>query len=104
MGMTIFRDIEKLCVRPDETVRKAIKHIDDGQCGIVLVVDGERRLIGTITDGDIRRALLAHQDIDGRVDAFLAIKVNSALPVTAPVGTDPAVLLAWMTSQLFRQI
>jgi dTDP-glucose pyrophosphorylase/CBS domain-containing protein len=102
----MFRDIDKLCVRLGDSVRKAIKHIEDGQCGIVLVVDGDRRLLGTITDGDIRRALLAEQDIDAPVELFLAIKENSpyAHPVTAPIGTAPAELLARMISGVFRQI
>ena len=100
----MFRDITNLCVRPDDSVRNAVKHIEDAQCGIVMVVDGERRLLGTITDGDIRRALLAQQDIDGRVDAFLASKANSTPPATAPLGSDPVELLARMTAEVIRQI
>ncbi len=102
----MFRDIDKLCVRPGDSVRTVIKRIDDGQCGIVLVVDVEHRLVGTITDGDIRRSLLAGKGIDDPVEAFLARKANSpyAHPATAPLGTPPAELLERMTAGAFRQI
>jgi dTDP-glucose pyrophosphorylase/CBS domain-containing protein len=102
----MFRDIDKLCVRQNDSVRKVIKMIDDGQCGIVLEVDEERRLIRTITDGDIRRALLAGQDIDAPIRVFLAAKTSAQYtqPETALVGTPPAELLARMQAGTLRQM
>jgi dTDP-glucose pyrophosphorylase len=102
--VAVFRDITDLCVKPTISVEDAIKRIDDGQCGIVLVVDENRRLIGTITDGDIRRALLSHQSLDGPVQSFLTRKVPVAPPLTAQVGADRSELLACMQSHAIRQI
>ena len=45
-------------------MREAMKTLDSGGLGIVLVVDDQRRLLGTITDGDVRRALLAGKSLD----------------------------------------
>ncbi|BAE48889.1 nucleotidyltransferase family protein [Paramagnetospirillum magneticum] len=45
-------------VSPTTPVLDAIKALDLGAMQIVLVVDGQSRLLGTITDGDIRRGLL----------------------------------------------
>ncbi|MDP2599323.1 MAG: CBS domain-containing protein, partial [Deltaproteobacteria bacterium] len=41
------------------SLKEAITKINENRLGIVLVVDESRRLLGTVTDGDIRRAVLA---------------------------------------------
>ncbi|MBW2285742.1 MAG: KpsF/GutQ family sugar-phosphate isomerase [Deltaproteobacteria bacterium] len=43
--------------------KDAISEIDDKKVGAVLVIDNERKLIGIITDGDLRRTLLRQGDI-----------------------------------------
>ena len=43
----------------DQTIQKAAELLTENSLRIVLVVDQENRLMGTITDGDIRRALMA---------------------------------------------
>lgn len=104
---TVTRNVASLCVTLDDPVLRAIKGIDEGQCGIVLVVDEERRLLGTITDGDLRRAILAHLDIDTPVRQFLGwIRAISPYtkPFTAPLGIDPQELLQLMASQSLRQV
>jgi dTDP-glucose pyrophosphorylase len=103
----MWRDTQPICVRPDEPLGRAIACIDQGRCGIALVTDRDGRLLGTITDGDIRRALLARQDMDQSIEAFLDAKAKLSpyvIPVTAPVGTDADTLLALMTTQAIRQI
>jgi dTDP-glucose pyrophosphorylase len=51
-------DVERICVGEDASIRRVIEIMNDSGRQIILVVDGERRLIGTFTDGDLRRALL----------------------------------------------
>jgi dTDP-glucose pyrophosphorylase len=86
----MYRDVEKLCVGPDASIREAIAQIDATRHGIALVVDKDRRLLGTITDGDVRRAILARIDLGQPVSLLLSRKANTsyARPVTAPVGQD----------------
>ncbi len=43
---------------------EAAKAIDAGGLGAVLVVDGQSRLVGIITDGDIRRMVVAGRSVD----------------------------------------
>ena len=45
------------------SLRDAINAIDRGGVRIALMVDGEGRLVGTLTDGDIRRCLLRGLDL-----------------------------------------
>ncbi len=49
---------EKTLVARDTTLREAIQKIDAAGTQIALVVDDQRHLIGTLSDGDIRRGLL----------------------------------------------
>jgi len=51
-------NIEAVLAREDDTLRKILDILQTGGLGISLVVDSERKLKGTITDGDCRRALL----------------------------------------------
>ncbi len=43
----------KVLIAPDRTISEAIRLIDGNSAGIALVVEAERRLIGTVTDGDV---------------------------------------------------
>lgn len=49
---------QALMVTPATTIREALKQIDSNGEGLLFVVDGGLKLIGAVTDGDIRRALL----------------------------------------------
>ena len=60
----------------------AIKVIDVGHVQIAFVVDENKRLIGTITDGDIRRALLRGESFDAPVEKIM-FRNFRALPASA---------------------
>lgn len=49
----------KVLVRPDTTILEAIKAIDAGGIQIAIIADSAGTLLGTVTDGDVRRGLLA---------------------------------------------
>jgi dTDP-glucose pyrophosphorylase/CBS domain-containing protein len=97
---------EALFVAPASSIRQAIARIDRNERGIVLVVDGEHRLLGTVTDGDVRRAMLANVDLDGPVSGLLARKVNPRYtrPITAPMHTPKPELLRLMHEHVVHQI
>lgn len=63
--MTEHRDnIEKLCLPPETTLRETLRFIDANSRQMALVIDEERRLLGVVTDGDVRRALLRGEGHD----------------------------------------
>ena len=64
-------DISQLCISNTQTLHECISILDRTGKGIVLVVDDDRHLLGTITDGDVRRALLAELDLDLPVQLML---------------------------------
>ncbi len=99
-------DIPSLCIGPGSSIRQSIADIDRNGKGIVLVVDGERRLLGTVTDGDIRRGLLSGIDLNLPVRALLEQRAPSShpSPLTAPAGTPDAELLRLMNEYALRHI
>ncbi|WP_010681184.1 nucleotidyltransferase family protein [Acetivibrio cellulolyticus] len=56
--------VNNILVGMDETIKNAMQVMDAGAMGIVLVVDENKMLRGTVTDGDIRRAILSGKDLD----------------------------------------
>lgn len=69
-----LHNIQPVAVALDASIREAMKRIDDNALGIVLVVDGAQRLIGTVTDGDLRRALLGGAALDSAILPFVQRK------------------------------
>jgi len=100
------KELQSLFVSPAHSIREAMECVDQGSCGIALVVDQERRLLGTITDGDVRRAVLAHIDLELPISVILANKIdtNYPKPVTASPETDRKALIALMHKYFLRQI
>jgi len=58
------KDWEQTLVAPDAPLRDAMAVIDRAGVKIALVVDPARTLLGTLTDGDARRALLRGVGLD----------------------------------------
>lgn len=59
----------------DESVSvvEAMKKIDDNIRGILFIADTERHLIGSVTDGDIRRWLIETGDLTAKVSQFMNV-------------------------------
>ena len=69
--------IQALFIRPQTSIRQAMRIITRAgrlklPVGIALVTDRNERLIGTVTDGDIRRALVKGFSIDDPVKDIMA--------------------------------
>lgn len=56
--------IPDILISPDLPIFEAIKVLDAGALQIVLVVDKNNFLLGTVTDGDIRRGILRGFDLN----------------------------------------
>ena len=99
-------ELGQLLVAPDSSIREVMACIERNATGIALVADSEQRLIGTVTDGDIRRVVLAGMDLDLSVQALMERRapVPYPTPLTAPVGTTNAELLRMMNEYTVRHI
>lgn len=59
-GFVSMKSWEKTLVSPMCNLEDAIGVMDRSALRVALVVDGNGRLLGTLTDGDVRRALIRH--------------------------------------------
>ncbi|MGE3991990.1 nucleotidyltransferase family protein [Pseudorhodoplanes sp.] len=89
----------RLLLPPGSTVRDAIAHIDAGGMQIALVADDHNRLLGTISDGDVRRCILRGIPLDAPAETIM----NRAPTVVRP-GEDRDVLLATMRARHLHRI
>lgn len=78
-------------VGPNTTLRDGLTAIDRGGCQIALVVDADRRLLGTLSDGDARRGLLKGLSLADRVALAMHAK-----PTFARSDQDRQSILAMM--------
>lgn len=94
-----MKDWKQCIVENDCTIYQALEKIDKSALQIALVVDKENHLVGTLTDGDIRRTLLRGRDLSGGVDK--AMNVN---PKIAKAGQMRKNILASMRSNNLRHL
>ncbi len=97
--------LETYLVSSTATIRETLGRINASK-GLALVVTPDRRLIGTVTDGDVRRAVLSGIRLEAPVQDLFALRDRELYPtpVTAPSGTSSAELLAIMNDRAVRHI
>lgn len=93
------KNIKRICLKKSATVRECIRVIDNNKQGIALIVDTQGHLKGTVTDGDIRRFILAGRSIDESVSLVMWTK-----PLTVPLGTSEKEIKELMNKYLVRHI
>ena len=86
-------------IPPTHTIRQTIQTIDQSSLQIALVVDSHDRLMGTVTDGDIRRGILRGISFDETVD-----KVMRSNPVVLKENEDKRQILAVMKQKHIHQV
>jgi len=87
-------------VLPDNsTIQQAISNLEQVAIKIVLVVNDEKELVGTISDGDIRRGLLKGLELNSSISDVIH---RNALVVPPDVGHDMIVQL--MIANKIQQI
>ena len=94
----MYSDLNNLCVEQDRSILEAVTRMEISKIGIVLIVDENRRLVGTITDGDVRRALLDRVGFDQSVCVLLARKVGTvfAKPIAASIHVGREIWIGLM--------
>lgn len=60
-------DANRLSIAADVTLREAMKQLDKTAEKCLFVVEGNGALLGALTDGDVRRAILAGRSLDGTI-------------------------------------
>ncbi|MGL6387868.1 nucleotidyltransferase family protein [Aeromonas caviae] len=82
---------EKVVLSPEHSVRDALAVINAEALRVCLVVDDLRHLLGVVTDGDVRRAILNNVSLTQSVTA-----VMNSTPITVSAKLTRAQLLETM--------
>lgn len=94
-----MKNIENIKLKQNATIKEALGIIDSGAMQIALVVDDNDKLIGTLTDGDIRRGILRGLDFDNPIEAI----VNKE-PAIAKISSTKEEILKLALSRKLHQI
>lgn len=94
-----MRDWEKAIVPIDGSMRDAVQALNIGSVRMALATTPDGRLQGVITDGDIRRGLLAGKTLASPLREVLVTKFHAARP-----GDDDASILAVMRREDILQM
>ena len=91
---------QHISVSPETTLIDTMETITNGRRQISVVVDSDNRLLGTVTDGDIRRAILNKVDILGSHVSTVMQKS----PHVAKVSDSEEAVVAKMREQKVRAL
>lgn len=90
---------KKASVSLSASLRDAAKNLTESSLRIVLVLDAAGKLLGTVSDGDIRRGLLRGLTLDSDVNEIL--RKN---PFVAPEGMSQSLIRQLMVANKIQQI
>jgi dTDP-glucose pyrophosphorylase len=94
-----MKNIENIKLNQNATIHEALQVINQGAMQIALVIDENNKLIGTISDGDIRRALLKRIDLDSSVETIIY-----KTPTIAKISDTKEEILKLALSKKLHQI
>jgi dTDP-glucose pyrophosphorylase/CBS domain-containing protein len=84
-------DVKPFLVPQTHSIRQAMEQLEKTEEKIVFVVDAESRLVGSLTDGDVRRWILSDGDLKAQV-----LRVCNCKPYVAEEGFEPELIRAEM--------
>lgn len=94
-----MKNIQNIKLTADATIKEALQIIDGGVVQIALIVDGNDMLLGTLTDGDIRRGLLKGLDLNSSIESIIF-----KTPTIAKISNTKEEILNLALSKKLRQI
>jgi dTDP-glucose pyrophosphorylase len=83
--ITPILKIPRLCVPATISLAKAMARLNETAMQVLFVMSNDGRLLGTLTDGDIRRAIVGGRSLDGTIKG-----VFNAQPRCVTRGTEAA--------------
>ena len=94
-----MKNLDDYKVRLDTNIHDALKIIDHRGGQIALVVDGGQKLLGTVTDGDVRRGILSGIDVQCPVSMIM-----NGEPVKAKPSDDRQFILSILRQNKLRHV
>lgn len=91
-----MNELLQYTINSSSTLLSAMQKIDANKKGYLVILDDNNKVVGTLTDGDIRRALLATHSLDQTVDgsyttSFKYVKTDDAFASVIELFKDTKV-------------
>lgn len=90
---------KQILVKQDMSIKEAIKPMNDSALQVLIVVDEKERILGLITDGDLRRAILNNISFNEPVKNIMN---TNPITLSPPFSKENAIKL--MTERHLKQI
>ncbi|TDF93489.1 nucleotidyltransferase family protein [Paenibacillus piri] len=94
-----MKNWKEIIVTPTTSIMHTLEIIDQGALQIALVSDGQNRLLGTITDGDIRRGILRGVSLDSPCS-----QIMNERPITAGIHDNKKTIFSKMKERGLHHI
>jgi NDP-sugar pyrophosphorylase family protein len=91
--------VEAALATANESIQNTMRRMNESSLEIILVVNENGILLGTVTDGDIRRGILAGIDVEQ--PASMIMNPN---PITVSIGTSGVEMIRIMRSRSIRHL
>ena len=94
-----MKKIDDIKLHPGNTVKEAMAIIDRGSVQFAVVVDDDLKLLGVLTDGDIRRGLLRGLGLESSIESLI-----NKHPVVANINDTKERILELANEKKLHQI
>jgi dTDP-glucose pyrophosphorylase len=93
------QDWRQILVKPSDSIFRTLEVIDRSSVQIALVVDEKGHLLGTVTDGDVRRGILSGLSLDSAVGQIMNKNFSSC-----SIDDAREKVLAMMSNKSLHQV
>lgn len=94
-----MKNWREIVVNESQTLLETMRVIDEASLQFAVVVDKDNHLLGTVTDGDIRRGILRGEGLEVSITS-----VMNVMPTTAKYGATLAKYKQLMKSKKLKQL
>lgn len=94
-----MQEWRQILVKPSDSIFRTLEVIDRSSMQIALVVDEKGHLLGTVTDGDVRRGILSGFSLDSAVAQIMHTNFSSC-----SIDDAREKVLAMMTNKSLHQL
>ena len=93
------RRLRAVIITPEASISEAMAQLDKAATGVLLICDKSRHLLGLLTDGDFRRAILKRKPLTEP-----CATIASSHPVTAPISVSSSEAFSLMSEHDISQL
>ena len=95
----ILKDLKNISINPNAKISDVLKTINKNEIKFIIVVDKNKKLLGTVTDGDLRRTILKKIDLNSPVKLIMNKK-----PITVNTHLKKVDLIKFMKQKSIQQL